>query len=584
MITRMQQRRGTSLEWQTVADTVILASGEIGLETDTNRYKVGDGTSSWSNLSYFISDDYNSQIYAKLAANQSFVGTQQMVSPDSSTVPLVAKGLTNHENDLQQWSIEDSVENEAVVTVMASVDKGGKITSSGLESSEDITLTSSDPENPSRIRGLANFFDHPDEAVSKAYVDTAGSGIAVKPAVKAATTANISSLSGTLTVDGIPLAAENRVLVKNQTDPTQNGIYVVSGSAWTRALDTNSEENTKRGTYVFVESGTQNENTSWILYSEGTGLNGGIDFGTDPLQFELFFNPGDLSAGDGLLKTGSVFSAVGVSNKISVSPSGITIADTYSGQSSITTVGTIASGIWNGSTIPVAHGGTGATTLTGFLYGNGTGAFTANPLIDGAAIGTDINVKSANVTGIVAINNGGTNATTAEQARTNLGVPSSTQFASLATTLIPAGSIIQFGGSTAPAGYLICHGQSVSTASHPALFQAIGYTYGGSGANFNVPNLQGRVPVGRDAGQEEFNVLGETGGAKTHTLTVAQMPVHSHEQFVTANTGGPSIRRDYTSDGNGHIYAQGINTGNAGSGHAHNNLQPYIVLNYIIKI
>jgi microcystin-dependent protein len=592
----MQQRRGTSLEWQTVADTVILAAGEIGLETDTNRYKVGDGVSSWSNLSYFISDDYNSQTYAKLSANQSFVGTQQMVAADSSAVPIIAKGLTNHGNDLQQWSIEDSVNNESVVTVMASVDKDGKIVSSGLESSEDITLVSADPENPKRIRGLANFFDHPDEAVSKAYVDTAGSGIAVKPPVRVATTANLPSLSGTLTVDGISLSAGNRVLVKNQSDPRQNGIYVVGGGSWTRALDTNNEENTKRGTYAFVEFGTQNQNTSWVLYSEGTGLNGGIDFGTDPLQFELFFNPGEITTGDGLVKNGPVFSALGVSNKISVGPSGITIADTYSGQNSITTVGTIAAGIWNGSAVPVAHGGTGATDLTGFLYGNGTGAFTANPLIDGAAIGTDINVRAANVTGTVAINNGGTGATTPEGARSNLGVPSNTDFSSLSSsvssallTLVPPGSIIQFGGSTAPAGYLICHGQSVTTASHPALFQAIGYTYGGSGANFNVPNLQGRVPVGRDAGQEEFNVLGESGGAKTHTLSLGQMPSHTHKiPAYTSNNDGAGMYGLVPGGGafgNRVLVSSdfSIATNGAGSTQAHNNLQPYIVLNYIIK-
>jgi microcystin-dependent protein len=600
----MQQRRGTSSEWQTVADTVILAAGEIGLETDTNRYKVGDGTSSWSNLSYFISDDYNSQTYAKLTANQSFVGTQQMVSPDSSAVPLVAKGLTNHENDLQQWSIEDSVDNEPVVTVMASVDKDGKITSSGLESSEDITLVSADPDNPKRIRGLANFFDHPDEAVSKAYVDTAGSGIAVKPPVRAATTSNLTSLSGTITVDGVSLSAGNRVLVKNQSDATQNGIYVVAGGSWTRATDTNSEENTKRGTYVFVESGTQNQNTSWVLYSEGTGLNGGIDFGTDPLQFELFFNPGELTTGDGLTKTGPVISAVGVADKISVGPSGISIADTYSGQSSITTVGTIASGIWNGSAISVANGGTGATSLTGFIYGNGTGSFTANPLIDGAAIGTDINVRSANVTGIVAINNGGTNGTTPEQARENLGVFSSEQVVTSLSLLVPAGSIIQFGGASAPTGYVLCDGSEYDkVGQYAALFAAIGGQYGQTTTRFRVPNLKGRVPVGRDASQTEFDTLGEIGGEKTHTLSIAQMPSHNHGgstgnslawfsneiyRSTTANTSlfHPSVWSG-TFVGYDDAYRNRTNHNHSipsqGQNQPHNNLQPYIVLNYIIK-
>lgn len=90
---------------------------------------------------------------------------------------------------------------------------------------------------------------------------------------------------------------------------------------------------------------------------------------------------------------------------------------------------------------------------------------------------------------------------------------------------------------------------------------------------------KGRVPVGIDSTQTEFDTAGETGGAKTHTLTVDQIPSHNHEQFVTANSGGTGVRRDYNQDGSGYQqYTQGINTGNRGGGQAHNNLQPYIVV------
>jgi microcystin-dependent protein len=94
----------------------------------------------------------------------------------------------------------------------------------------------------------------------------------------------------------------------------------------------------------------------------------------------------------------------------------------------------------------------------------------------------------------------------------------------------PTGAIFQFAAATAPTGYLLCQGQSVSTTTFASLFDVIGYTYGGSGSSFTIPNLKGRVPVGLDTAQTEFDVLGESGGAKTHTLTVTEMPQHTHIQ------------------------------------------------------
>jgi len=154
----------------------------------------------------------------------------------------------------------------------------------------------------------------------------------------------------------------------------------------------------------------------------------------------------------------------------------------------------------------------------------------------------------------------------------------------------------------ASSGWLLCNGAAVSRTTYDALFAAISTTYGaGDGSTtFNVPNLKGRVPVGLDSGQTEFDSLGETGGAKTHTLASAEMPIHTHtqdahvhEQNVSANpsSGGNGIRQDYDADVVGaSAYTQGINTQsatatnqNSGSGGAHNNLQPYITLNFIIK-
>jgi microcystin-dependent protein len=147
----------------------------------------------------------------------------------------------------------------------------------------------------------------------------------------------------------------------------------------------------------------------------------------------------------------------------------------------------------------------------------------------------------------------------------------------------PAGTITGWGGAAAPPNWLICDGSAVSRATYASLFAAIGISFGpGDGSTtFNLPNLKGRVPVGRDAAQTEFDVLGETGGAKTHTLSIAEMPAHTHTTRIrTAITwaglsGGSQI---YGLDSAGNDP-----TSSTGGGGAHNNLQPYQVVNYIIK-
>jgi microcystin-dependent protein len=155
-----------------------------------------------------------------------------------------------------------------------------------------------------------------------------------------------------------------------------------------------------------------------------------------------------------------------------------------------------------------------------------------------------------------------------------------TQFNNLVS--IPAGVISQWGGTAAsvPTGWVLCDGTAYSrTVTYNNLFTAVGTAYGaGDGSTtFNVPNLKGRVPVGLDSSQSEFDTRGETGGLKEVTLTEAQMPTHTHSSLLLGNAGG-STGLPVTG-----TVTTGTNTGPAGSSQAHTNLQPYIVVNYIIK-
>ena len=162
---------------------------------------------------------------------------------------------------------------------------------------------------------------------------------------------------------------------------------------------------------------------------------------------------------------------------------------------------------------------------------------------------------------------------------------------SVVNTNTPIGLISMYAGSTAPTGWLICDGSAVSRTTYANLFNVIGITYGsGDGSTtFNLPNLKGRIPVGLDSNDTAFDILGEKGGEKTHTLTTQEMPSHSHGGLYWAgrafsiNNGNSGIKLTGQVWSEGDANANYWGTGNTGDGQAHNNLQPYIVLNYIIS-
>jgi len=213
------------------------------------------------------------------------------------------------------------------------------------------------------------------DAATKNYVDSVAQGLVVKEAVEAASTANVTISGPGTAIDGYTLATGDRVLLKNQTTASENGIYIFNGSAsaMTRAPDAATNADIVSGMFTFVENGTANATTSWILTTPDP-----ITVGTTALTFAQFSGAGTYTAGAGLTLSGTTF-AVGAGPGITVNASTVQISASYSGQTSITTLGTITGGVWNATTIGVAYGGTGATTASGARVNLGaTGKFSAS--------------------------------------------------------------------------------------------------------------------------------------------------------------------------------------------------------------
>ena len=213
--------------------------------------------------------------------------------------------------------------------------------------------------NNRKITGLADPTSDTD-AANKRYVDGAVQGLSWKTAVRVSSTADIDLDSPGAEIDGVTMSSGDRVLLLGQASAFENGIYVWSGASasLTRAADANSAAELK-GAAVFVMEGTRADQ-AYTLITDGT-----ITVDTTALTWTQFTGLGQVVAGNGLTKTGNQMDVVGTADRITVNADSIDIASTYVGQTSITTLGTITTGTWNGTTIAVANGGTGATDAAG---------------------------------------------------------------------------------------------------------------------------------------------------------------------------------------------------------------------------
>lgn len=395
----------------------------------------------------------------------------------------------------------------------------------------------------------------PTENAVKTYVDTVfSSGVSWLDPVVAASTTSLtkdSDIENGDTLDGVSLTTGDRVLLKDQSSASENGIWVVAASgAPTRATDIDQAAEFT-GATVFISGGTANGSDTYTQTETVSTVD------TDDVDWSL------------------------ISSGVTYSADGVTLQKT-------------------GSTFAIKDGGVDSDAIA-------TGAVGADEIAAGS-------------------------------------VPKADLVTAVQEALVPAGTVLPYAGSSAPSGYLLTYGQAISRTTYSDLFSAIGTTYGnGDGSTtFNVPDLRGRVVAGQDdMGGTSANrltsplngdTLGGAGGNDQIQLGINEIPAHSHD--VSGVTAGNSIGHTHsgtTDSGGAHThtvanvvleggggYASGSNRGQTGTrttgssgSHAHtfttggvsqshthafsdtstvvggndthDNVQPTIILNYIIK-
>jgi hypothetical protein len=354
-----------------------------------------------------------------VAGSVSFNGSSDVTITATIQADSVALGTDTTGNYVatiagtaNQVNVSGSGSETAAVTLSLpqNIHSGATPSFAGMSLSGNLAMGSN------TITGLADPVNAQD-AATKAYVDAARAGLDVKQSVRAATTGNIT-LSNTQTIDGIALSVGDRVLVKDQTTGSQNGIYVVASGAWARSSDADAPNEVSPGLFLFVEEGTLNGDNGFVITSDAP-----LTVGTDAIVFTQFSGAGQIVAGNALTKSGNtldvvvagsggieivsdalqlksslagaglvygsgVLDVVGTANRITVNSDSIDIASTYVGQSSITTLGTVTTGVWNATIVSPTYGGTGVNngskTIT--LGGNLTtaGAYSTTLTMTGA--------------------------------------------------------------------------------------------------------------------------------------------------------------------------------------------------------
>ena len=415
----------------TVADGILTVAGEISVTTldigGTNvassaaELNIVDGSTSASSVTLAVEDkvvvnDAGTMKQVAMSDFEIFMESNLDTLSSVTTVgALDAGSITSNFGNINNGS--------STITTTGAITGGSLVADNITVNGNTVSSTNSngnivlDPNgsgtvdvNTSRITGVTDPSGAQD-AATKAYVDATKTGLDIKGSVRVATAAVLpnsptyahqtgiitagSNVSiNTAGIDGVTdLASGERVLVKNQSETRQNGIFTVSAvgsgtAAWTltRATDADAPAELTGGTFTFVEEGSANSENGYVFTHNGTPTLTNATLGNNTaLTVAQFSGAGQITAGTGLTKSGNTINAIGTADRISVGADAINIDTGYVGQSSITTLGTIGTGTWAATDVAVAHGGTGVSTFTsnGILYGNGTGA------VQVTAAGTD---------------------------------------------------------------------------------------------------------------------------------------------------------------------------------------------------
>jgi hypothetical protein len=236
----------------------------------------------------------------------------------------------------------------------------GTLTSTNVQAAIAELNTESEAKLPlagGTMTGLLTLSGDPTgslHAVTKQYVDNIAQGLSPKQACRLATTANVA-LSGLLVIDSVQTVAGDRVLVKDQTTASQNGVYIVAAGSWTRAADFDSSADVKPSSHMMIEAGSTNANTGWVLSTDAP-----ITLGTTSLSFIRFSGAGMITPGTGISKNGDTLSL----------QSGVCTPGTYRSVT-VDTYGRITAG-----TAPTTLSGYGITDAVPKAGGTMTGALT----------------------------------------------------------------------------------------------------------------------------------------------------------------------------------------------------------------
>lgn len=270
--------------------TSIIPIGGNGAFVDTSSTQTVDGTKTFSQtISGSISGNAGTATALQTSRTIALTG--------DATASGSFDGTANYSQALTLATVNSNVGTFTKVTINAK----GLATAGAQASISDLSVpTGAVAFNAQNITGLANPVNAQD-AATKSYVDSTAQGLDTKASCVAATTASIT-LVGAQTIDGIAVVAGDRVLVKNQTLPAQNGIYIVQTTAWTRSSDM-SDWTQFPGAYVFIEQGSTLADTGWVCTVDSGGT-----LGTTPVTWAQFSGAGSYTAGTGLNLTGTIFS------------------------------------------------------------------------------------------------------------------------------------------------------------------------------------------------------------------------------------------------------------------------------------